>query len=338
MGGEKAAQRHGCALIEKDLHGRGCQASTRLRWACSSTASTCARVTPGNHSRNCSTVAPLSRFSNSAFTGTRVPLNSQTPLTFPGIRSTAAHCDQLSMPDQCRRKVPDASHSSSQHGPPSVSSSAVGYGLKRPLARSRFKRRERFLVESSCCDRRRPRAPSLGHPFVPPSRDCRAVSGARSCPRSRAPSQTRSQSPDEPLLIPANKLVLPHSQDAPTEGSQRAGDKKVAGLIGRDFLPPERRVGLGPGGVLGAAVPKAACPAKPRAKLGRRRRRRALERRKIARVCGRAVSHADNFSRAETENFADSRSSISVLVLNGRWRRLVSTRSQGDSPRLHGHA
>ena len=80
---EKAAQRHGCALIKKNLHGRRPQVSTRLRWACSSTASACSRATPGNHSRKFSTVAPLSRFSNSACTGTRVPLKSQTPLTFP---------------------------------------------------------------------------------------------------------------------------------------------------------------------------------------------------------------------------------------------------------------
>jgi hypothetical protein len=41
--------------------------------------------------------APSSRFSNSAFTGTRVPLNSHTPPTFPGTRSTAGHWLQSSM-------------------------------------------------------------------------------------------------------------------------------------------------------------------------------------------------------------------------------------------------
>jgi acetolactate synthase regulatory subunit len=30
-------------------------------------------------------------FSNKARTGTRVPLNSQSPLTLPGMRSTAGH-------------------------------------------------------------------------------------------------------------------------------------------------------------------------------------------------------------------------------------------------------
>ena len=56
----------------------------------------------------------------------------------------------------------------------------------------------------------------------------------------------------KPALVLACKFVLPHSQDAPAEGTQRAIHQPVAGLIGRDLLPPERRVGLGPGGVLGA--------------------------------------------------------------------------------------
>src|SRR3989442_11682704 len=54
------------------------------------TVNACSRVTPGNDSRNWSTVAPPSRFSKSACTGTRVPLNTQAPLTLPGTRSTAA--------------------------------------------------------------------------------------------------------------------------------------------------------------------------------------------------------------------------------------------------------
>jgi hypothetical protein len=50
-----------------------------------------------NHSRKSSTVAPSSRFSNNAATGTRVPLNSHAPLTFPAVRSTAAHLLQSNM-------------------------------------------------------------------------------------------------------------------------------------------------------------------------------------------------------------------------------------------------
>lgn len=79
---------------QNELSRAGLHVSSRLRCACLSTASTCARSTPGNLVRNSSTVAPPSMFSNSAFTGTRVPLKSQTPTTFLGIRSTAGHCDQ----------------------------------------------------------------------------------------------------------------------------------------------------------------------------------------------------------------------------------------------------
>jgi len=42
-------------------------------------------------------VAPSSRFSNSAFTGTRVPLKTHAPLTFSGERSTAGHEVQSSI-------------------------------------------------------------------------------------------------------------------------------------------------------------------------------------------------------------------------------------------------
>src|SRR6266542_4418612 len=61
------------------------------------TVKACSRVTPGNHARNWSTVAPLSRFSKSACTGTRVPLNTHAPLTLPGTRSTAVQIVQSNM-------------------------------------------------------------------------------------------------------------------------------------------------------------------------------------------------------------------------------------------------
>lgn len=51
-------------------------------------------VTPGNHSTNCDTSAPSSRFSNNAATGTRVPRNTHAPLTRSGSRSTAGQDDQ----------------------------------------------------------------------------------------------------------------------------------------------------------------------------------------------------------------------------------------------------
>jgi hypothetical protein len=38
--------------------------------------------------------APASRFSKTSETGMRVFLNTQAPLTFPGMLSTAGHCDR----------------------------------------------------------------------------------------------------------------------------------------------------------------------------------------------------------------------------------------------------
>src|ERR1022692_3997320 len=42
-------------------------------------------------------VAPASRFSNTIETGMRVSLNTQAPLTLPGMLSTAGHCNQSSV-------------------------------------------------------------------------------------------------------------------------------------------------------------------------------------------------------------------------------------------------
>jgi hypothetical protein len=50
--------------------------------------------TPGNHSRNCSMVAPSLRFSKRVDTGTRVPRNTQAPPSLSGCRSTAALLSQ----------------------------------------------------------------------------------------------------------------------------------------------------------------------------------------------------------------------------------------------------
>ena len=65
-----------------------------LRAACSRTARTCSRETPGNHCTNWEIRAPSSRFSNNAATGTRVPRNTQAPLTRRGSRSTARQVAQ----------------------------------------------------------------------------------------------------------------------------------------------------------------------------------------------------------------------------------------------------
>jgi len=41
-------------------------------------------------------LAPAFRFSKMTETGMRVPLSTHAPLTFPGMLSTAGHCDQSS--------------------------------------------------------------------------------------------------------------------------------------------------------------------------------------------------------------------------------------------------
>ncbi len=69
----------------------------KLRDACSNTFFTSSRDTPGDHSRNSSIVAPPSRFENRAGTGTRVPRNTQAPLTLSACRSTAGQDIQSSI-------------------------------------------------------------------------------------------------------------------------------------------------------------------------------------------------------------------------------------------------
>src|SRR3989304_4020343 len=71
--------------------------SERLCLAYSKTPSTCLRSTPGNHWRKSSMLAPSSRFSNNAWTGTLEPRKTHEPLTFSGERSTSGHCDQSSI-------------------------------------------------------------------------------------------------------------------------------------------------------------------------------------------------------------------------------------------------
>lgn len=70
--------------------GPGRQATARLLAAWASTAKTCSRATPRNHSTESSRLAPPSRFSKSAFTGTRAPRNTQAPPERSGERSTAS--------------------------------------------------------------------------------------------------------------------------------------------------------------------------------------------------------------------------------------------------------
>ena len=86
----------GCrrTLVEQDPQAAD---TCRSRRSWSRTLSACQRSTPGNQSRNCSTVAPSLRFSNSAATGTRVPRNTHAPLTLSGSRSMAGHVFQLAI-------------------------------------------------------------------------------------------------------------------------------------------------------------------------------------------------------------------------------------------------
>lgn len=72
-------------------------AARALRATCSSTSRACCKVTPGKISANWLTGIPSSRFSKSAATGTRVPRNTQAPLTRSGSRSTAVQVDQSIM-------------------------------------------------------------------------------------------------------------------------------------------------------------------------------------------------------------------------------------------------
>ena len=98
LDGQQEAFAGGLGFLDRGESAPGFdQTSVKLWAACSRTASTCRRVTPGNHSRNCATVAPSSRFANKAFTGTLVPLKVQAPLSLSGARSTPSHRAQSSM-------------------------------------------------------------------------------------------------------------------------------------------------------------------------------------------------------------------------------------------------
>lgn len=83
-------------LIEEDPH------AAKVEAVNSRTLSTWASSTPGNHSRNSETVAPLSRFLNKAATGTRVPRNFQAPPQTSGTRSIPGHWDHSVMSRRCR--------------------------------------------------------------------------------------------------------------------------------------------------------------------------------------------------------------------------------------------
>lgn len=81
---------------------------------------------------------------------------------------------------------------------------------------------------------------------VPPARDLR-------------PNETMgAESFQQPWLILLREFVLPNPNDLPAAGAQCAGHEPIAGLVGRNFFPPERGVGLRLRAVDRAAVPETA--------------------------------------------------------------------------------
>ena len=88
----------GRSLIKKDSHpARMCSSSPKGAFVSLArkprTSSTCERST-SNQSEISSRLAPALRLSRTTQSGRRVPRNNQTPLTLPGIRSTAGHFDR----------------------------------------------------------------------------------------------------------------------------------------------------------------------------------------------------------------------------------------------------
>ena len=66
-----------------------------------------------------------------------------------------------------------------------------------------------------------------------------------------------AEPPEEFRLLLARQLVFPNPHHAPPAGAEGAGDETVAGLVGGNFLPPKRRVGLRLRAVNRTAVPEA---------------------------------------------------------------------------------
>ena len=73
-----------CCILVKQGPQVADTCKSRRSW--SRTLSACQRSTSENQSRNCPTVAPSLRFSNSAATGTPVPQNTHVLLTLSGSR------------------------------------------------------------------------------------------------------------------------------------------------------------------------------------------------------------------------------------------------------------
>src|SRR5947208_1442999 len=92
MGPARCDQKERASGEDADTGSTGTGAA-RLRAANSRTSIT-RSLGMENHSVISSTVAPASRFSNTAETGMRVSRNTHAPLSLPGTLSTARHWDQ----------------------------------------------------------------------------------------------------------------------------------------------------------------------------------------------------------------------------------------------------
>jgi hypothetical protein len=77
---------------------------------------------------------------------------------------------------------------------------------------------------------------------------------------SQNPNAGRKDVPEAPQqasLVSSDQFVLPDSQYLPSLPAEGSVDEPVAGLVGRNLLPPERRVAPRPDEVPGAPVPEA---------------------------------------------------------------------------------
>jgi hypothetical protein len=93
VAGETACDRVRGAIVDQNLHDPNAGGFARLPTAKCRTGLTSSGVT-SKTSVISSADIPASRFSNTVCTGIRVPRKTHAPLTFPGMLSTAAYCDQ----------------------------------------------------------------------------------------------------------------------------------------------------------------------------------------------------------------------------------------------------
>jgi hypothetical protein len=66
----------------------------------------------------------------------------------------------------------------------------------------------------------------------------------------------RTEFVEQPGFVPTTKLMLPNSNYLPAGTVKLPGDQPVPRPVALDLVAPELRVGLGLGGMPGAAVPE----------------------------------------------------------------------------------